>query len=243
MGLGGVTVRLFSENGDGTWSEVSGKSPIQTNSDGSYSFTSLAAGTYQIRETPPPAFIDGMQTAGSLGGTTTSGAYDQIQVAVSGQNGTGYDFGVYGLQLDRISLRLFMASTPTGTGFLQIVHTAPTVNLAGAPVTGSGGVYDHVFFRPIADAGRGFLRVDFQPRQSHAGFDDRHDHQSERRNVRAACRHHLRHGDHVQLCRRRPHPHRSRRRGHVPNGARKRHLQRYRGVGDGGEPHHPRGGQ
>ena len=55
--MGGVTIRLLMQGSDGTWTEVSGKSPIQTGADGSYSFTGLAVGNYQIQETPPPQFV------------------------------------------------------------------------------------------------------------------------------------------------------------------------------------------
>ena len=141
-GLGGVTVALYHESTAGNWTEVSGISPIQTASDGSYSFTALAAGTYQIRETPPAEFMDGKASAGKINGTTTgtiggtAGVVDQIQVPIAvGQSGSEYDFSVQGLQLQFISMRLFLASTPAASVLIQDMHTAPSVDLAG---TGGG---------------------------------------------------------------------------------------------------------
>ena len=69
LGIAGVTVRLFSEDGQGNLTEVTAKSPVQTGSDGSYQFATLAAGTYEIQVTPPTELLSGTATAGSSGGT------------------------------------------------------------------------------------------------------------------------------------------------------------------------------
>jgi cyclophilin family peptidyl-prolyl cis-trans isomerase len=138
MGLEGVTVRLFSSaDGQSNWTEITDMSPIQTKAGGAYSFQNLPAGWYQIQETPPPAFLDGKATAGSLGGTVggTAGVMDQIQLQLTAaQNGTGYDFSVQGLHLSRMTWGLCLNSTPSGIKLLDQVHTAPSVDL-----TGSGG--------------------------------------------------------------------------------------------------------
>jgi hypothetical protein len=138
-----VTIRLFSQGSNGTWTEVAGKSPIQSNADGSYSFSGLAAGTYQVQETPPPQYVDGKDTVGSLGGTMTqtAGQGDQFQVPIgSGQAGTAYNFGIQGLQPDMVSARLFLASTPTGAQLLDTLHTAPSVSLSGTSGSAPSGV-------------------------------------------------------------------------------------------------------
>ena len=132
VGLGGVTVRLFLQGTGGTWTEVAGKSPVQTHSDGSYSFTNLAAGTYQVRETQPLELVDGKDTAGTVG-TATKGTVgeDQVQVDLgAGEIGSGYNFGERGLQSSLMSLRMFLASTPPLPQVIQSVHTAPTVDLS-----------------------------------------------------------------------------------------------------------------
>ena len=136
MGMGGVTVRLFSGGSDGIWTEVTAKSPTQTKPSGAFSFTGLAAGNYQIRETTPADFLDGNDhsTGESPVGTMTqdAGQNNQWQVQlVSGQTGTGYNFALYGFQPGMISARLFLSSAPTGTQLLSELHAAPSVSLDG----------------------------------------------------------------------------------------------------------------
>ncbi|MGA2031650.1 MAG: peptidylprolyl isomerase [Thermoguttaceae bacterium] len=138
--ISGVTIRLFLEDSSGNWNEVSGKSPVQTAGNGFYSFSGLAAGAYQIRETASSEFIDGTATAGTLGGTT---AQDQVQVQLgAGQSASGNNFSVQGLPSQLLSLRSFMASTPALNIMFQQLHTAPSIDLAG---TGTAGNYSGTF--------------------------------------------------------------------------------------------------
>ena len=46
-----------------------------TAADGTYSFSNLRPGTYQVNEIQPAVFLDGKDTAGTTGGTVTN---DQI---------------------------------------------------------------------------------------------------------------------------------------------------------------------
>jgi uncharacterized surface anchored protein len=88
-GLSGVTVRLIGTDFAGN----SVQTDVVSGTDGSYSFTGLLPGTYNIVQlTQPPGFLDGLSTAGSLGGAA---AQDQIlNIALNGnQQGTEYDFG------------------------------------------------------------------------------------------------------------------------------------------------------
>ena len=62
-----------------------------TAADGSYSFTGLTPGSYTISKAPPPGYITGIDTPGSLGGTT---ANDQLFVNLGeNKNGLNYNFG------------------------------------------------------------------------------------------------------------------------------------------------------
>src|SRR5262249_37556284 len=70
-----------------------------TNSSGFYSFTNLAPGTYSIRETTPPGYLDGKDKIGTQGGTEMNDLFSGIVVA-SGTNGTNNNFG----ELDPSSL-------------------------------------------------------------------------------------------------------------------------------------------
>ena len=70
-----------------------------TTSAGFYSFANLVPGTYGLHEIQPSAFLDGKDTVGSLGGTTTNDTFTNVVVA-SGDNGVNYNFG----ELDPASL-------------------------------------------------------------------------------------------------------------------------------------------
>jgi protocatechuate 3,4-dioxygenase beta subunit len=83
-GISNTTVTLFS-NGTAIAS-------TRTDANGFYQFTNLAAGAYTIVETQPPAWIDGLDTVGSLGGTHP--ANDVLTVVLQpGDSGVEYNFG------------------------------------------------------------------------------------------------------------------------------------------------------
>ena len=129
-GFAGLTVQLQSVDSQGNLSNVSGVGPEQTLSDGSYSFTGLAAGTYQIQISPSSKLAVGILSPGSAGGTAGN---DEIQVTLAaGQDATDYNFAILGAQTDEISLRMFMASTGSLTQFLTTLHTPPSVDPAPA---------------------------------------------------------------------------------------------------------------
>jgi len=65
---------------------------VTANADGTYMFTDLPSGDYTITETQVVGFNDGVETVGSLGGSTVSP--DSITVSMTaGVDGTGYNFG------------------------------------------------------------------------------------------------------------------------------------------------------
>jgi len=87
-GIAGVTITL-------TGTDDLGNAVILTTvtaADGTYSFTDLRPGTYEISETQPAAFLDGIDTAGSLGGVVGADTITAIP-ASPGDTGTGYTFG------------------------------------------------------------------------------------------------------------------------------------------------------
>ena len=148
-GIAGVTVRLLSRNAQGNFVEVSDKSPVLTAADGSYSFTGLASGDYRIQVTPPANLADGKDTAGQIGGSTRGTVtQDQVEVQLnSGENGTEYDFAMRGISASLISLRLFLASTPSVNQMLpQLVPStsaasaAAVVNFASSSKATAAGV-------------------------------------------------------------------------------------------------------
>ena len=130
-GFAGLTVQLESVDSQGNLSAVSGVGPVQTLSDGSYSFTGVAAGTYQVQIDPPSKLAVGTPTPGSAGGTAGN---DDIQMTLTaGQNATDYNFAILGAATDQVSIRMFLASTGSLSQFLTSLHAAPTVT------TGSSG--------------------------------------------------------------------------------------------------------
>ncbi len=136
-GIAGVTVRLLSRNAQGSFVEVSGKSPVQTAADGSYSFTGLASGDFRIQVTPPASLVNGKDTAGQIGGSTRGTVtQDQVEVQLnSGENGTEYNFAMQGVRASQVSLRFFLASTPPISQLLpQLVSSTTAAKAAAATV-------------------------------------------------------------------------------------------------------------
>ncbi|MEN6452324.1 MAG: SdrD B-like domain-containing protein [Thermoguttaceae bacterium] len=86
--LGGVTVALLDSSGNATGQTTT------TDDWGYYSFDSLMPGRYGVAETQPDGYTDGLDVAGTAGGTAHNPGdlIDGIQL-VSGQQGKEYDFG------------------------------------------------------------------------------------------------------------------------------------------------------
>lgn len=86
-GIGGVTITL---TGPVTVS-------VDTNPDGSYSFTGLPPGTYTVTESPPGAWNDGMDTVGTVDGVPNGNdaTNDEFSIVVlaPGDEGVEYNFG------------------------------------------------------------------------------------------------------------------------------------------------------
>jgi len=144
LGLAGVPIRLLSKDSGGNWTEVSGKSPVLTGSDGSYSFTGVAPGTYRIQENGPGKFLDGIDSLGTVGGTTKGTASDDLfEVALAaGESGSGYNFGERGLRPGMVTLRLFLASSGSGSQIIAQLDAAPVVDLtSSASGTGRSTTY------------------------------------------------------------------------------------------------------
>ena len=117
---------------------MAGVSPVQTDSAGSYSFQNLAAGTYQVEVFPSSELLVDQNTL-------------QLQLG-AGENQSGHDFPVLGLQPAYISLRLFLASTPPMTQVIQNMHAAPTVSLSGTSGTSGFAATYTTLGSPVAIA-------------------------------------------------------------------------------------------
>ena len=87
-GIANVTIRLTGTDIRGAAVNV----VTTTNASGAYSFTGVLPGTsYQIAETQPSTYVDGIDTVGTL---TGSAAVNDIisAIPVTDTNGTGYNF-------------------------------------------------------------------------------------------------------------------------------------------------------
>ncbi len=155
-GIAGVTMTLTGTNGLGQ--------PITatttTAANGTYSFTTdsnghvLVPGTYQIAETPPSGYLQGLNTVGTMNGTTDGTLVPVNQIGsialTSGQSGINYNFG----WVTPVTVAGLVYLDPNGAGVLvagdsgmaNVTVTLTGINILGQSVTattttGTGGTY------------------------------------------------------------------------------------------------------
>lgn len=92
LGIGGVVVELLDANGQPTGRTTT------TDDGGFYAFEELLPGSYGVRETQPAGWLDGLDTAGTVGGVAVGIAHnpgDQLDgiALTGGSNGIDYNFG------------------------------------------------------------------------------------------------------------------------------------------------------
>ncbi|MEX2119934.1 MAG: SdrD B-like domain-containing protein [Pirellulales bacterium] len=87
-GIAGATVTLTGTDDLGNGVNLS----TLTDAGGAYAFTNLRPGTYQLAETQPAGFLDGIDTIGAPGGTTTNDVFAAILLP-AGFNGVNNNFG------------------------------------------------------------------------------------------------------------------------------------------------------
>lgn len=90
--VGGATVTLTGTDDAGDVDDT-----FVTAADGTFSFTQLRPGTYQLEQTLPAGYLDGKERAGSAGGTVDNTAPGSRTIADiglgTGTAATGYQFG------------------------------------------------------------------------------------------------------------------------------------------------------
>jgi large repetitive protein len=94
-GIGGVTVRLLSPGIDGSFGTADDQ-VVQTTTtagDGTYLFSDLPDGVYQIVETQPASYTDGSETIGDAGGVLVPTDTITAIVLPSGVDRVSYNFG------------------------------------------------------------------------------------------------------------------------------------------------------
>jgi hypothetical protein len=100
--LGGAKVTLTGTNYFGNAVSLTTTSSSTITNNANFSFTNLLpsnANGYTITVTPPSGYLNGTDTAGNLGGTTTqnSGVISQVVIPGCNNAGTGYNFGEMGI--------------------------------------------------------------------------------------------------------------------------------------------------
>ncbi len=105
-----------------------------TDVDGNYSFAGLRPGTYTLTETQPAIYVDGVVTAGSLGGTVGVNEITDIVIA-SGDDGIDYNFAERSAE---VAGSVFVDSNGNGVrdGSESGISTV-TINLTGTDATGN----------------------------------------------------------------------------------------------------------
>lgn len=88
VGIPNVTITLTGTTDTGA---LTPQSTI-TDAAGFYQFIGLRPGTYTITESQPPAYKDGAETLGTLGGLVGADAFSAVAIAM-GSNGDKYNFG------------------------------------------------------------------------------------------------------------------------------------------------------
>lgn len=158
-GISGVTIQLTGTDHLGNPVSVS----LQTAADGTYSFTGLRAGSYQLVETQPVGFFNGRDTLGTptLSATNTNRYNDTlgtlvIPVGSSTVAATGNNFGE--LAPASLSGVVYVDSNANGLFNAETGLVGVPISLSGTDdlgntvslttTTGAGGAYSFTNLRP-----------------------------------------------------------------------------------------------
>ncbi len=122
-GIAGASVTLNGTDPNGAITAVT----LTTGANGSYLFADLLAGDYVVTEATPPAFDDGTDVAGSVGGTAVNPGDEINSITLpAGTDSVDYDFGEIGTVL-------------SGTVYLDddrdgVIDATETVRLGGVTI-------------------------------------------------------------------------------------------------------------
>ena len=124
VGISGVNVRLTGTDHLGNSVDVT----VQTNGSGAYSFTGLRPGTYQVQESQPVGYTDGLESIGTptLGTTLGNDIFTTVTFpAATNTTATNYNFG----ELTSSELSITKTGTPhTALPGGQVVYTLEVTN-------------------------------------------------------------------------------------------------------------------
>jgi fimbrial isopeptide formation D2 family protein/uncharacterized repeat protein (TIGR01451 family) len=134
-GLGGVMITL--EGTDDLGSPV--LETTATAADGSYAFTNLRPGTYEVRETQPFPYVDGKDTIGTPGGSSADDRFFAI-VLGAGINGVENNFGELATDLTVVKTHRLGSFVIGGEALYDIVVS----NVGLMPTIGTVTVTDNL---------------------------------------------------------------------------------------------------
>lgn len=113
VGVAGIQITLTN-----TSSSTSSKQTVLTGTDGSYSFTGLAAGTYQLSESEPTTLIDGKDTSDDTNATISTDTISNI-VLGGGQSFVANNFGEMSIAPKYVNITWFFASSASPDQLLR----------------------------------------------------------------------------------------------------------------------------
>jgi VCBS repeat-containing protein len=120
--LRNVKINLTGSDNDGN--PVSDSTT--TDDNGFYDFPGLRPGKYQLSAAMPAHLNSGTATVGTNGGNVSSQSISDITLN-AGSDGSGYNFGAYGLAKAYVNLNLFLTSTPPADQLLNPQTTIKTL--------------------------------------------------------------------------------------------------------------------
>jgi large repetitive protein len=144
-GLPGVTVTLTGTDAAGNTINR----PVTTDANGNYVFADLLSGTYTVTETQPARYVDGLDSAGSVGGTVTNDVIASVALP-AGTDATAYNFGERGttltgtVWLDADRDGVLDAAEATRLGGVTITLLDTTGNVIATTTTAADGTYSFV---------------------------------------------------------------------------------------------------
>ena len=148
LGIGGVTVRLFSQDNQGNWTEVASRIAHSDRRQRLVRLPEPACGNLPGSRNDAAGIPRRPVYGGEYGRHRQPHGTSRPAPNAAGHRPGGecLNFAVLGLQASRISLRLFLASTPTGGQLLQSVHVALSISFGSSgaaysttlPTDGSG---------------------------------------------------------------------------------------------------------
>jgi hypothetical protein len=151
-GIPGVAVTLSGTDDRGNAVSFS----AATGQDGGFLFGDLRPGTYTISESQPAGYLDGDETAGSLGGVVADDVIGEIAVG-AGQAGTGYTFGeIVPASLSGLTYEDFNDDGEVDFG--EHVVTGVTIRLTGTDDRGSA-----VSLTDVSDEDGAYIFLNLRP--------------------------------------------------------------------------------